>query len=70
MAELNLTEVFNDCVDRLTQVQSIDDCLRRYPHYASTLRPMLEAGVLVQRMRIRAIHLDLGEERKRDVVVQ
>ncbi len=51
MAELDLTNVFNDCVDRMAQGQSIDDCLRRYPQYTSTLRPMLEAGLLVQRMR-------------------
>lgn len=52
MAELNLTEVFNDCVERLAQGQSIDDCLRRYPQYSSSLSPMLEAGALVQRIRI------------------
>ncbi len=52
MAELDLTNVFNDCVDRIAQGHSIDDCLRRYPQYASTLRPMLEAGLLVQRIRL------------------
>nr|MBA3873542.1 hypothetical protein [Anaerolineae bacterium] len=65
MAELNLTEVFNDCVDRLGQGQSIDDCLRRYPQYASTLRPMLEAGALVQRMRIQPAQVLTAQTRVR-----
>ena len=52
MAELDLTNVFNDCVDRIAQGQSLDDCLRRYPQYAPTLIPMLESGLLVQRMRV------------------
>ncbi|MBI1280257.1 MAG: LysM peptidoglycan-binding domain-containing protein [Anaerolineaceae bacterium] len=50
MAELDLTNAFNDCVDRLAQGQSIDDCLRRYPQFESSLRPMLEAGLLVRRI--------------------
>ncbi len=65
MAELDLTNAFNDCVDRLAEGQSLDDCLRRYPQFASTLRPMLEAGLLVQRMRIQPADVLLAQTRVR-----
>lgn len=61
MAELDLTNVFNDCIDRLTQGQSVDECLRRYPQYALSLRPMLEAGLLVQRMRVQPAEVLLAQ---------
>jgi hypothetical protein len=65
MAELDLTNVFNDCVDRLAQGQSIDECLRRYPQYASTLRPMLETSLLVQRMRVQPADVLLAQNHVR-----
>ena len=65
MAELDLTNVFNDCVDRIAQGQSIDDCLHRYPQYASSLRPMLEAGVLVQRLRVQPAEVLVAQTRVR-----
>lgn len=40
-----LTEIFNDCVNRLAQGESLADCLRAYPAEAGMLRPMLEAGL-------------------------
>src|SRR5690242_13182320 len=61
MAELDLTNIFNDCVDRFTKGQSVDECLRRYPQYASTLRPMLEAGLLIQRMRVQPAEVLLAQ---------
>ncbi len=61
MAELDLTNIFNDCVDRLAQGQSIDECLRRYPQYASSLLPMLETGLLVQRMRVQPAEVLLAQ---------
>lgn len=49
MASTDLINAFNDCVERLRAGQSIEDCLRVYPHYAAFLRPMLEAGLAVRR---------------------
>ena len=65
MAELDLTNAFNDCVDRITQGQSLEDCLRRYPQYASALRPMLEAGLLVQRIRVQSADVLAAQNRVR-----
>ncbi len=65
MAELDLSNAFNDCVDHLAQGQSLDDCLRRYPQYASTLRPMLEAGLLVRRMHIQPADVLAAQTRVR-----
>jgi hypothetical protein len=49
MASPDLINAFDDCVERLREGQSVDDCLRTYPHYAPVLRPMLETGLAVQR---------------------
>ena len=38
-------EALNDCVERLTKGESIQDCLNRYPEYADELRPLLEVSV-------------------------
>ncbi len=38
-------EALNDCVERLTQGESIQDCLNRYPIYADELRPLLDVSV-------------------------
>ena len=38
-------EALNDCVERLTNGESIQDCLNRYPAYADELRPLLEVSV-------------------------
>lgn len=65
MAELDLTNAFNDCVDRLAQGQSIDECLRRYPQFASALRPMLEAGLLVRRIQIQPADVAASQMRVR-----
>ena len=50
MAERDfLTDVFNDCVERMRGGASIDDCLRRYPQYAADLRVMLFSAEAVRR---------------------
>jgi hypothetical protein len=49
MAPLDLTDAFNDCVDRLHAGHSIDDCLRSYPQHAARLRPLLETAEVVRR---------------------
>ena len=38
-------EALNDCVERLSKGESIQDCLNRYPDYADELRPLLEVSV-------------------------
>ncbi len=48
MAESRLIDALNDCIDCLADGRDLDDCLRDYPQYASTLRPMLEAGLQVR----------------------
>lgn len=39
-----LTEALNDCIDRLANGQSIEQCLRAYPELADQLRPLLQIG--------------------------
>ncbi len=43
MARITLEDAFNDCIDRLHDGQSVNDCLRLYPMYARQLVPMLQA---------------------------
>lgn len=49
MADERLLNALNDCVDRLHDGQSIDDCLGDYSDMAADLRPMLEVVRLAQR---------------------
>ncbi len=49
MASHDLINAFDDCVERLREGQSIDDCLRIYPQHAAVLLPMLETGLAIQR---------------------
>lgn len=65
MAEQELLNAFNDCIDRLHQGQSIDDCVRQYPHHASVLRAMLETGQAVRRARINPLEVAQAQERVR-----
>jgi len=70
MAEPDLLNAFDDCIARLAAGQSIDDCLRRYPQYASTLRPILEAGRLVNRARFSPAEIRESQNRVRFRVAQ
>ncbi len=54
MAQLSLTEVFEDCVQRLASGESLDRCLSRYPSFAEQLRPMLETVISLRKMQIPA----------------
>lgn len=47
----NLIEVLNDCADRLARGQTVEDCLRLYPHYADQLRALLPLANLPARAR-------------------
>ncbi len=49
MASSDMFDAFDDCITRLHAGQSVEDCLRAYPQYAATLRPMLEIGLSVRR---------------------
>jgi hypothetical protein len=49
MAHPDLIDAFNACIDCLHAGGQLEDCLRAYPYYADSLRPMLEVGLRVQR---------------------
>jgi LysM repeat protein len=65
MASPDLLNAFNDCIDRLAEGQSVDDCLRDYPQFARDLRPMLETGRLVQRIRVTPLETVQAQARVR-----
>lgn len=65
MAEQDLLNAFNDCIDRLRTGQTVEDCLTLYPRYAVLLRPMLEAGNLVKRVQIAPMEIANAQERVR-----
>ncbi|HYO88853.1 MAG TPA: LysM peptidoglycan-binding domain-containing protein, partial [Candidatus Limnocylindrales bacterium] len=44
-----LYDAFNDCVERLLAGEHLEDCLRRYPQYSVSLRPMLNSAEAVRR---------------------
>ncbi len=52
MRPQDITDIFEDCVNRITSGQSIDQCLRAYPAYADILQPLLEAGQYVTELQI------------------
>lgn len=52
MAAHNITDAFDDCINRIAIGQSVEQCLRAYPQFADRLRPMLETSEAVQRLRI------------------
>ncbi len=70
MAERDLLNAFDDCIDRLAAGNSVEACLRRYPHYASALRPMLEAGRMVYRVRLTSTEIIEAQDRVRFQVTQ
>lgn len=52
-----LTNALNDCIDRLADGHSIDQCLRAYPELADELRPLLEIGLASSQNRADAHEL-------------
>lgn len=52
MAAHNITDAFDDCINRMASGQSLEQCLRAYPQFADRLRPMLQTSEVVQRLRI------------------
>lgn len=65
MASTDLTTVLNECIDRLSQGETVEDCLRAYPQYAREIRPMLEAGLLTKRAAIAPLEIQIAQERAR-----
>jgi uncharacterized protein YraI len=47
VGRIDITEAFEDCINRLYAGATLDECLRLYPHYAPLLRPMLETALSV-----------------------
>jgi hypothetical protein len=70
MSERQLIEAFNDCVNRLANGESIEECLRRHPQHAVALRPMLEAGLLVRRAQISPVEVVQSQDRVRARITQ
>lgn len=66
----NLTEILNDCIDRLAAGQSVQDCLTAYPEHAVDLHPMLEAGLLTRRVNYAPSEVIRAHERVRVRVLQ
>ena len=65
MADSELRDAFNDCIDCMAAGQSISDCLRIYPQYAAMLRPMLEVGNLVDRTQATSFEIAAAQARVR-----
>lgn len=63
MVEGDLLDAFNDCVDRLADGASVEECLRLYPQYAGRLRLMLEAGLTVRRAQPSRGEILMAQER-------
>jgi hypothetical protein len=49
-----LLNAFDDCVTRIADGETVEACLTRYPNLRDELQPMLETGLLVQRVRYEA----------------
>lgn len=65
MVEQDLLNALDDCINRLAAGQNLEDCLRRYPQFASVLRPMLETGRLVNRARFTPAEIRESQDRVR-----
>lgn len=63
--DLNLLNALDDCITRMRAGQSLEECLRHYPHFAVQLRPMLETGMLVRRARASASEVATAKDRVR-----
>jgi uncharacterized membrane protein YgcG len=70
MSERDLTPIFHECVEMLAAGNTVEDCLRRYPQYASQLRPMLETGLLVRRVMVNPLTVQQAQDRVRFKVAQ
>jgi LysM repeat protein len=65
MVDREISEAFNDCLERINAGQSVDSCLRLYPQYAAILRPMLETGQVIRRMLPPQVEVSTAQARAR-----
>jgi uncharacterized membrane protein YgcG len=63
MADQDFLDALNDCIDRLSEGQSAQDCAQDYPQYTAELLPMLETRMMVRRIQPGA--LEIGQARDR-----
>jgi hypothetical protein len=52
MAQPTLSEIFEECVQRLAAGESLERCLARYPAHADRLRPMLETVIALRKLPV------------------
>lgn len=52
MAQPTLSEIFEECVQRLAAGESLERCLARYPAHADQLRPMLETVIALRKLPV------------------
>jgi hypothetical protein len=57
----DLIEALNDCIDRLREGEDVESTLDDYPAVANQLRPMLQAGLLMPRVRFPAVEVQAAE---------
>ena len=48
MSNDKFLDILNDCIERMSTGESLDSCLRDYPHIEQNLRELLEMGQLIQ----------------------
>lgn len=41
-------DILNECIDRLLQGESLEQCLQRYPEQAAELKPLLQVALEAQ----------------------
>ena len=65
MADRDFLDALDDCIDRLSQGQSAEDCARDYPQFRADLLPMLETQTVVRRAVPAAIEISQAKDRVR-----
>ncbi len=65
MADQDFLDALNDCIDRLNQGQSIEDCTQRHPQHVTELRPRLETRALVRRVQPNVMEMAQARDRVR-----
>lgn len=61
----DLIEIFHDCVTRMQNGATIEDCLDLYPQYADALLPMLEAVQIPKRAQVSDDEVAVSQQRVR-----
>ena len=46
---IELDDIFNECLERLLNGETMEQCLTRYPDYASELKPLLETALNIKK---------------------